>query len=376
MTTIGLCMIVKNESRVILRCLESVRPIVDYVLIEDTGSTDGTQTIIREYLNSEGLPGEVFDEPWQDFAYNRSIALARLREKDDVDYALIMDADDVLMFEKGFDSIEFKEGLTHGFYNVSLRSGPTEYYRPLICSNRLPFSYRGVLHEFLAEARDGCSFGMAMGLHVFERKEGVRSQVPDQYRKDAQLLEQALRTEEDPFLRSRYTFYLAQSYYEAGESEKALAVYLDRAKLGYSNQEVFVSLHVAGQIREHLGHDDCEIIGTYLKAYEACPTRVESLHSAARYCRVTGKNHLGYLIGKHGITIRQPGSGLFIEPWAYQYGLLDEFSICAYWTERYAECLETCERILAQESIPEDVRARVKRNAGFALEKLSSAAVP
>ena len=48
--TIGLCMIVKNEAHVILRCLDSVRPLVDYVLIEDTGSTDGTQQIVMDWL--------------------------------------------------------------------------------------------------------------------------------------------------------------------------------------------------------------------------------------------------------------------------------------------------------------------------------------
>src|SRR5262249_24987812 len=77
--SIGLCMIVKNESKLILRCLESVRPIVDYVLIEDTGSTDGTQTIIREWLARVGLQGEVYNEPWRDFAHNRSSVLKRLR---------------------------------------------------------------------------------------------------------------------------------------------------------------------------------------------------------------------------------------------------------------------------------------------------------
>src|ERR1700761_235877 len=85
--TVGLCMIVKNEAHVILRCLESVRPLVDYVLIEDTGSTDGTQNIIRQYLDRERLPGEVFDEPWRDFADNRTLALQRLREKPEIDYA-------------------------------------------------------------------------------------------------------------------------------------------------------------------------------------------------------------------------------------------------------------------------------------------------
>jgi len=59
MKTVGLCMIVKNEAQTILRALDSVRTFVDYVLVEDTGSTDGTQTIIRDYLRAHGLPGEV-----------------------------------------------------------------------------------------------------------------------------------------------------------------------------------------------------------------------------------------------------------------------------------------------------------------------------
>src|SRR5271170_520255 len=102
MKTIGLCMIVKNEAAVITRCLDSVRPLIDYVLIEDTGSSDGTQQIIQDYLQRNDLPGEVFEVSWQDFGTNRSLALTRLRETAKIDYALIMDADDRLVFDEGF----------------------------------------------------------------------------------------------------------------------------------------------------------------------------------------------------------------------------------------------------------------------------------
>ena len=47
---IGLCCIVKNESKVIERALKSALPIIDYALIVDTGSTDGTQKIISKFL--------------------------------------------------------------------------------------------------------------------------------------------------------------------------------------------------------------------------------------------------------------------------------------------------------------------------------------
>jgi glycosyltransferase involved in cell wall biosynthesis len=141
MKTIGLCMIVKNEARIILRCLSSVRPLVDYVLIEDTGSNDGTQAIVRDYLAREGLPGDVFDEPWRDFAYNRSLALARLRAVASVDYALVMDADDILVIEDGFDAAVFKAGLTSDLYHVAIRQDP----------DRPPLKWSTVSYVFLLE---------------------------------------------------------------------------------------------------------------------------------------------------------------------------------------------------------------------------------
>ena len=79
--TIGLCMIVKNETKVIRRCLESMLPLVDYILIVDTGSTDGTQQMIRGFLMEHKVRGAVINEPWRDFAYNRSFALEAARHR-------------------------------------------------------------------------------------------------------------------------------------------------------------------------------------------------------------------------------------------------------------------------------------------------------
>ncbi len=75
MASIGLCMIVKNEAHIIHHCLESAMPLLDYALIVDTGSNDGTQQAIRGFLREKNLPGEVVEEPWRDFAHNRGFAL-------------------------------------------------------------------------------------------------------------------------------------------------------------------------------------------------------------------------------------------------------------------------------------------------------------
>ena len=147
--TIGLCMIVKNETKVIRRCLASVLPLVDYVLVVDTGSTDGTQQMIRDFLAEHNVEGAVIDEPWRDFAYNRSFALERLREVESIDYAMIIDADDTLEFDAGFDPDAFKAQMTHDLYDVPVRHGGIAHHRPQLFSNRLPFSFKGVLHEYL-----------------------------------------------------------------------------------------------------------------------------------------------------------------------------------------------------------------------------------
>jgi glycosyltransferase involved in cell wall biosynthesis len=374
MKTIGLCMIVRNEAHVILRCLESVQPLVDYVLIEDTGSTDGTQQIVRNYLHAAGIPGEVVEQPWRDFACNRSSALAHLRRRAEIDYALIMDADDVLVYAEDFDAARFKAALAADLYNVWIRLGAFTYHRPQICSNRVPFRYRGVLHEFL-EAPGNPSLGEATGLTILVGREGARSQAADKYQRDAALLEQALTTEQDAFLIARYTFYLAQSYRDAAEIEKALPLYLRRAEQGYWDQEIFISLYEAAKIQELLHLPDSQVIGLFLKAYEVCPSRAESLHGAMRYCRTHGKYHQGFLIGKHAVTISRPAGGLFLEEWIYDYGLFDEFSVLAYWSGHYAECRDYAARILEERKIAPHERERIARNLHFASERIQSTEV-
>jgi glycosyltransferase involved in cell wall biosynthesis len=241
MPQIGLCMVVKNESAIIERCLRSVRRLVDYVMIEDTGSTDGTQDIIRSYLAAEGLRGEVFEEPWHDFATNRTLALERLRKRRYVDYALIMDADDVAVLADDFGPERFRAELKADFCNVEVAHGGIRHRRPHLLSDHKPFCYRGVLHEYV-EAPPGSTSSTTNAFHIVAGVEGDRSRDPNKYRNDA------LETERDPFLISRYTFYMAQSWRDVGEPELALEAYLRRVELGFWDEEIFVGLLSAARL--------------------------------------------------------------------------------------------------------------------------------
>lgn len=317
--SIGLCLIVKNEAEVITRCLDSVKPLVDFMLVEDTGSTDGTQQIIADWLRREAMPGLVVEEPWQNFAYNRSHALEQLRATKGVDYALIMDADDRLVLHDGFDPAAYKASLDCDLYDVQIRHGDSRFYRPQLCANRQPFCFKGVLHEYLEAPPGHISRANAEGFHVRTGSGGVRSRNPRKYEDDAAALARALQSETDPFLISRYTFYLGQSYRDCGEREKALAFYLKRAGLGYWAEEVFESLYAAAKLQEELGFTADEVIATYQRAIETVPTRAEALHGASQLCRSKGRNEEGFQFAQLGLAISLPTGGLFVKSWIYEY---------------------------------------------------------
>lgn len=370
--TVGLCMIVKNESQIILRCLRSVRDLIDYVLVADTGSTDGTQAIIRNYLAEEALPGEVIAEPWQDFAHNRSRALAKLRGRTEIDYALVMDADDTLVFTDDFDAERFRQSLEKDYYHVEIRLEPNRFWRAQLLSNRLPFGYKGVLHEFVAGPLANASSGTISDFYVKVGNDGFRSRNPNKYGVDVATLESALSVETDEFIRARYTFYLAQSWMYAGEKEKALQTYLHRAELGQFYQEVCLSLYYAAQLKDILGYPNTDVIGTFLAAFEADPNRAEPLHGAMDYCRRHKNPYLAHMIGKYALTLPKPFGALFEAPWIYDYGVLEEFSIAAFHSGHYRDCAEAIERLLMEGKIPEAAHARLKENARLAIQNLKA----
>jgi GR25 family glycosyltransferase involved in LPS biosynthesis/glycosyltransferase involved in cell wall biosynthesis len=368
--TIGLCMIVKNEAQVITRCLDSVKGLVDYVLIEDTGSTDGTQQAIRDWLKRENKPGDVIEEPWQSFAYNRSHVMAKLRAVEGVDYALIIDADDRIVLDNDFQADAWKAAMDVDLYDVRIRHGGARFSRPQICSNRKSFYFKAVLHEYLEGPPEGFTRKDADGFYIQTGSGGARNKNPRKYQDDAAALEKALLTETDPFLISRYTFYLAQSYRDCGEKELALKNYLKRAEAGYWIEEVFESLYGAAKMKDALDHPEDEVIAAYLKATDTLPTRAEALHGAAKFCRAKGRNEEGYQYAKRGVAIARPTTGLFVEGWVYDYGLLDELAVNAYWSGHERDSLDASLKLLSGNTLPENQRPRILANARFALDKL------
>jgi glycosyltransferase involved in cell wall biosynthesis len=366
--TIGLSMIVKNEAKLILRCLNSVLPLIDHAVICDTGSTDGTPEIIRTFLSEHNMPGKVIDDPWINFAANRNRALLSLNQHKEIDYAFVIDADDTLEIADGFDMPAFKSRMTYDVYDLMVEHASVIHPRPQIFRNTPAYSWKGVLHEYVA-APDAFTRATELGLKIKATIEGSRNADPEKFKKDAEILEKALISEKNEYLRARYTFYLAQSYRDAEEPEKALKAYLTCSNMSKWDQEVYVSLLEAIRCCIKLKAKPENSLDFLNRAAKAVPNRAEAHHAMAFFCRQGGKNHEGMEIARSGLHLKQP-DGLFIEPWVYDYGLRDEYAVNAYWAGFYLESLEANLQLLASPKTPAGMVQRLGTNACVSLDKL------
>lgn len=361
--TICLNMIVKDESHVIRRCLDSVRPFIHHWVIVDTGSTDGTQTLIRELLAD--VPGELHERPWKNFGHNRSEALELARGR--ADYCLIIDADEVLSAEPGFamprlDADEYlvrhEAGGPHG-----------SFYLTQLVRSRLPWRYVGVLHEVI-QCDEPHTTQKLEGLVCRGFFDSARNVDPKaKYRRDAEVLKQALEQEPD---NSRYVFYLAQSYRDSDQLELAIDTYRGRVAMGGWDQEVWYSLFQVAVLLERSGGDFAPALAAYLDAFQFRPARAEPLCELARHFRQRQQYAKAYLFARQAAEIPLTDDILFLDRTVYDWRALDELCVSAFYVGRHEECRAAGQHLLASGRLPEGERARVSENIGFAVAELAS----
>jgi glycosyltransferase involved in cell wall biosynthesis len=357
--TICLSMIVKNEAPVIRRCLDSLAGFIDAWVIVDTGSTDGTQQIIREHLAH--LPGELVERPWVDFGHNRTEALELARGR--ADYVFIIDADEVLVREPGWTTPVFDK---HAYHFV-IESGAVSYFKTQLVDNRLPWCFRNVLHEYIYSP-DARSEAVLGGVKTLRFPHGARARDPLTYRRDALTLERALL--DDP-ANARNVFYLAQSYRDAQEPDLAIRWYRRRAEMGGWDEEVWYSLYQIAEIRQQKGDAWPEVLQAYLDAYQARPTRAGPLYKIGMHYQRLQQYAISRLYFSQAIQIAYPlQDRLFIEKPMYDYMLPLEYAVASYYCGDDVAAVETNNRVLLNRELPADVLLQVERNRAFSLDRL------
>lgn len=150
MITISACMIVKNEEKILARCLDSLKGIWDELIIVDTGSTDKTKEIAAQYTD------KIYDFKWiDDFSAARNFAM----EKATCDYIYTPDADEILDEENRDKFLKLKEHLLPEIEIVEMRyvnqlENGTVYnfdkeYRPKLYKRLREFTFIDPIHEMV-----------------------------------------------------------------------------------------------------------------------------------------------------------------------------------------------------------------------------------
>lgn len=348
-------MIVRDEALVIDRCLSSVAPFIDYWVIVDTGSTDNTPVLVEKTL--AGIPGELHHRPWKNFGHNRTEALELAKDK--AGYLLFIDADEQL----GAPSDAQWPTLDQPAYSIEARYAELVYDRLSLVSTKYPWRWEGVLHEYPTL---GSAVAVAQpripGFWIQITSDGARSKDPEKFRKDAEILLDALQKEPN---NERYAFYLAQSYRDFGELSLSLQYYDQRASMGGWDEEIWYSLYQCAKLKELLGYPHDEIIGAYLRAYEQRPSRAETMVSLAAYCRGREDWNTGYLMASRAININMPDDRLFLDVWAYRWKAADELALAAFYTNKKDEASVLWKELLLNPIVPAPDRDRIRNNLKF-----------
>jgi glycosyltransferase involved in cell wall biosynthesis len=219
-------MIVKDEEALLSRCLDSVQPIADEIIIVDTGSTDRTKEIAAKYTSL------IFDYTWaNDFAAARNESLRHATSK----WILVMDADEYLAvedYDKWNDFLSHEEPLSHLAYTLPVINftGEKEYQDDLTTSpvtrlfpNSMGICFERPIHEQLTRGELGELYHKKIDLNIYHTGyQDQRVAEKDKHARNMQIFEQM---KENQQLSEYDWFTLGNQYRYAKEDDQALECY-------------------------------------------------------------------------------------------------------------------------------------------------------
>lgn len=308
-----LLLMIKNESKIIERCIGRALEHVDAVCILDTGSTDNTVEVCEKYLSSCGKPFKIAVEPFINFGYNRTVSFQKAQElcnelgwHPDSTYAMAVDADMIIR-----PSPEFKNfKLTTNGYIIIQKNGSLKYYNTRFMKCAFNWKCVGVTHEYWdGGPTDKIPYEV---IYIDDVNDGGCKS--DKFERDIRLLTEDLK--HDP-TNVRSHFYLAQSYKDSGQIQKAIEHYKKRIELGGWFEEVWYSHYQIAKCYETLNNvGKMELWAN--KAYKYHPKRAEPLYFLTRYFRICGEHYKAYHYYLKGKNIPYPKDDvLFIEESVY-----------------------------------------------------------
>ncbi len=332
----------KNEEHCIQNTLESVYKHIDYWVVCDTGSTDRTCEIVKNFFEEKGIPGELHVDEWVGFDHNKSLMMERAKDK--TDYVLHLDADDLLI-----NGLDFgKNDIGDDAYFMNVTRGTLKWMALIIFNNRLTWKFCGVAHTTIkCKEKESFTTKDISNRNPYVSGEGIGSRAfdPKKFLYDAKKLKKqffdTLLSDPDD-LNSRSAFYTGQSYQDYGMLEEAIKWYRLYTKLDVTwFEEIFECNMRIAYCMMKLNYKLSDIESQMSLAINIEPDRAEPYYFMGKHCNEIGEyekayNYLRAAKSRDYKNVKEKYR-LFIQETMYGIYNNDELSVACFWSDRFDE---------------------------------------
>jgi glycosyltransferase involved in cell wall biosynthesis len=332
----------KNEEHCIQNTLESVYKHIDYWVVCDTGSTDRTCEIVKNFFEEKGIPGELHVDEWVGFDHNKSLMMERAKDK--TDYVLHLDADDLLI-----NGLDFgKNDIGDDAYFMNVTRGTLKWMALIIFNNRLTWRFCGVAHTTIkCKEKESFTTKDISNRNSYVSGEGIGSRAfdPKKFLYDAEKLKKqffdTLLSDPDN-LNSRSAFYTGQSYQDYGMLEEAIKWYKLYTKLDVTwFEEIFECNMRIAYCMMKLNYKLSDIESQMSLAINVEPDRAEPYYFMGKHCNEIGEyekayNYLRAAKSRDYKSVKEKYR-LFIQETMYGIYNNDELSVSCFWSDRFDE---------------------------------------
>jgi tetratricopeptide (TPR) repeat protein len=315
-----LSMIVRDESRVIERCLASVLPFITHWAIVDTGSADDTCALIAAALAEK--PGRLDRVTWQnDFALHRNQALALARDVvgESNAIALFIDADEALC---GTISAADLVSSTPSdvAYQWWVRDSDFCYRKLGLASLSVADVWVGKRHEYL-ELKSTHSVSFLQSCWLLYGQDGYRRRDGSTFSQDVLALRENAEASPKQYRSPRDVFFLARTYESAGDTERAATYFSDALSLfDVDGDEYWQALWGLARCNECEAIDTAALSQTFLEMHLKRPDRAEPLMGLSRVAMKQQQFKQAFELASAAFTCDVPTDSAVVDVSCYSYG--------------------------------------------------------
>lgn len=334
MPTVSLCMIVKDEEKWLGPCLESVKGVVDEIVVVDTGSSDGTKAL------AESFGAQVHDFTWiDDFSAARNFAFSKATK----DFVLWLDADDRLDGAEKLKpflrdlSPQYGGVLMQYFYGFDEFGNCTALHmKNRVVRNDGNFTWKGRIHEDLIPTMS-TNVTSTVDVAVYHRATGERVA-----KSSERNLRVALSEYEQNPMDPRVVFNLANSCVGTGKNEEAVKYYLEYLDKSGWDEEKYIAICRMAFCLYELGHLD-EAMNMFLRAVKLRPKYADAFRGLAICSMRKGdlESAEEYLLSM--LSKKKPDSMLVWNP--FEYEIVPYYDLAQVYanSRKVKEAIEACE---------------------------------